>query len=308
MIVSIVVPLYNESSVIEKLLERIQSNTSLMDGIQWNLILVNDGSTDDTVDQVKCHRHLFEGSVKLITFSRNFGHQRALLAGMTSATGDAVICLDADLQDPPEMIPQFLEKFREGYEVVYGVRQNRMESLPKRLAYSLFYRIFQRVAETAIPLDAGDFGLVSQRVISLIRTTPERDLFLRGLRGWFGFKQIGLPYDRPERFAGETKYPLGKLLSLAASAFFGFSLVPLRVATGMGFVTVVLSICYAIYSAYRKMVGSDVPTGWASMVCLLCLLGGVQLITMGILGEYIGRIYRQTQGRPHFVIAEQTEL
>lgn len=306
--VSIVVPLYNESSVTRTLLERLQSSVSTLENIQWDLILVNDGSTDDTVAQIKCHRHLFHGSVKLISFSRNFGHQRALLAGIISAEGDAVISLDADLQDPPEMIPQFLEKFREGYDVVYGVRETRIGSLPKRLAYALFYRLFQRISDTPIPLDAGDFGLMSQRIVSLIRTTPERDVFLRGLRGWFGFKQIGLPYDRPGRFAGETKYSLGKLCSLAANAFFGFSLLPLRLATGLGFVTVGLSLCYAIYSAYRKLTGSDTPTGWASMVCLLCLLGGVQLITMGIIGEYIGRIFRQSQARPHFVIAEQTEL
>lgn len=307
-LVSLVIPLCDEEEVIEQLFLRLSAMIAGLASYRWELILIDDGSTDRTVEEIKRHRSKFAAPIRLIRFSRNFGHQPALTAGIRAATGAAIVSLDADLQDPPELVSTFLQKFEEGFEVVYAVRTARVEGWAKNLAYKIFYRLFHSVAEIPVPLDAGDFSLMTQRAAKLITSMREQDIFLRGLRSWIGFRQIGVSYDRPTRRAGETKYTFTKLLNLAASAFFGFSLLPLRLATTLGFVTVLLSLGYSAVALGATVFFQNAPRGWASIVAVISFMGGAQLISIGILGEYIGRIYKQTRARPLFVVAEESDL
>jgi dolichol-phosphate mannosyltransferase len=294
--------------MIEQLFLHLASTIAALPRYSWELVLVDDGSTDRTVEEVMHQRDKLEVPIRLVRFSRNFGHQPALTAGIQKAAGVALICLDADLQDPPELIGAFLEKFEEGFEVVYAVRTARVEGWAKNLAYKTFYRLFHSVAEVPIPLDTGDFSLMTKRAAALVISMSEQDIFLRGLRSWIGFRQIGVPYHRPTRQAGETKYTFAKLLKLAASAFFGFSLLPLRLATSLGIVTVLLSLGYSVFALGAALFFHNAPRGWASVIGVISFIGGAQLISIGILGEYIGRIYKQTRGRPLFVIAEECYL
>lgn len=305
---SIVVPLYNEGAAVHRLFDSLGGALATEPAYGWEIVLVDDGSSDDTAAQVRAHHHKMGVPVRFIRFSRNFGHQAALIAGIGAAKGDAVICMDADLQDPPELVGRFLRKFEEGYEVVYAIRERREGGALKKLAYRAFYRLFRWVAEIPIPLDAGDFGLMSNRAASIISAMPERDIFVRGLRSWVGFRQIGIPYSRPSRVAGDTKYSSAKLLKLAGSAFFGFSFLPLRVATSLGILTVFLALLYALFALISAVFYQSAPRGWASVIGVITLFGGAQLICIGILGEYIGRIYKQTQARPLFVICEEVVL
>jgi dolichol-phosphate mannosyltransferase len=307
-LVSVIVPVLNEGGGVESLLRRLRETLSLLPSYQWELVVVDDGSTDDSVARLRQHAPLFPGRVHLLSFSRNFGHQRALLAGLQQAQGDAIIMIDADLQDPPELFSTFLEKFQEGYEVVFGIRRRRQEGFWKVLGYKIFYRIFDRLAEVPIPLDAGDFGLISRRVAQILGQMEEQDVFLRGLRGWVGFRQTGVPYDRPARVIGETKYNLRRLLRLAASAFFGYSSLPLRVATGLGLVVMILAVVYAALALYGSLVLSNNPPGWTSLIIVILLFSGVQLLTIGILGEYIGRIYKQSLRRPLYLTQQSERL
>jgi dolichol-phosphate mannosyltransferase len=307
-LVSLIVPLFNESAVIEQLLTRIGSLVESEPVYRWEILFADDGSTDDSVAKIVEHHSKAGAPIRLLRLSRNFGHQAALTAGLMAAQGDAIVLLDADLQDPPELIGSFLRKFEEGYDVVYGIRQTREGDASNNFAYKMFYRLFRRVAEIPIPLDAGDFGLMSKKVASLVTAMPESDIFLRGLRSWVGFRQIGVPYERPARAAGATKYSFNKLLRLAASAFFGFSFLPLRIATSLGLITVFLALCYTVFAICAALFFQSAPRGWASVVGVVSLIGGAQLVCIGILGEYIGRIYKQTLGRPLFIIAEEREL
>jgi dolichol-phosphate mannosyltransferase len=307
-LVSLIVPLFNESAVIEQLLTRIGSLVESEPGYRWEILFADDGSTDDSVAKIVEHHSKAGARIRLLRLSRNFGHQAALTAGLMAARGDAIVLLDADLQDPPELIGSFLRKFEEGYDVVYGVRQTREGDASNNFAYKMFYRLFRRVAEIPIPLDAGDFGLMSKKVASLVIAMPESDIFLRGLRSWVGFRQIGVPYERPARAAGATKYSFNKLLRLAASAFFGFSFLPLRIATSLGLITVFLALCYTVFAVCAALFFQSAPRGWASVVGVVSFIGGAQLVCIGILGEYIGRIYKQTLGRPLFIVAEEREL
>ena len=304
--VSLVIPLFNEESMVPLLFEALRTFLAARLHVDWELVLVDDGSRDGTVAAVKSQKAL-PVPVRLVRLSRNFGHQCALTAGLQRAQGEAVVCMDADLQDPPEVVDVFLEKYREGYDVVYAVREKREGSLIKRAAYAVFYRIFQRVAEIPVPLDSGDFGLMSRRIASLVASMPERDILLRGLRSWVGFRQIGIPCHRPERVAGEAKYTFRKLMRLATSAFFGFSRLPLRFATGTGALAVCIGFCYGAYALISKWRG-HAPWGWTSVILILLILGGAQLVAIGILGEYVARIYEQTRGRPLYVVAEETEI
>lgn len=307
-LVSLVVPLFNEAAVIEQLLTRIGSLVESEPGYRWEILFADDGSTDDSVAKIIKHHSKARAHIRLLRLSRNFGHQAALTAGLIAAQGDAVILLDADLQDPPELIGSFLRRFEEGYDVVYAVRKTREGDASNNLAYKMFYRLFRRVAEIPIPLDAGDFGLMSKKVASLVIAMPESDIFLRGLRSWVGFRQIGIPYERPARAAGATKYSFSKLLRLAASAFFGFSFLPLRIATSLGLITVFLALCYSVFAICAALFFQSAPRGWASVIGVISFIGGAQLVCIGILGEYIGRIYKQTLGRPLFIVAEEREL
>jgi dolichol-phosphate mannosyltransferase len=300
--ISIVVPVFNESTGIELLLRRLEAVTLTLMRHDWEIVFVDDGSADDTASVIRRHRALFHGALTLVEFSRNFGHQPALLAGLQHAGGDVIFCIDADLQDPPELFGAMLEKHEAGFDVVYAVRKTRAESWPKRAAYKLFYRLMRRMTDTPIPLDAGDFALVSRRVAEVMAGAADKDLFLRGLRGWAGFRQAGVPYERPPRAAGETKYSFIKLLRLAMSGWLGFSSMPLRFATVVGMVTVGVCALYGAYALAQKLFGTTPPPGWTSLTLTILFLGGVQLLSIGILGEYIGRIYKQTQPRPLFVV------
>lgn len=308
-LISIVVPMHNEADGIEALFRELAAVTGEHPEYRWELIAVDDGSTDDTAAAVSRDRALLSMPVRLLRLSRNFGHQAALAAGVAKADGDAVVLMDADLQDPPELLHQFLARYEAGYDVVYAIRARRAESAPRRLAYKGFYQLFRRIAEQRVPLDAGDFSLISRRVADAIRAMPERDLLLRGLRSWVGYRQTGVPFERPARNHGRTKYGLGAYARLAGSALFGFSHLPLRVATWLGLATAGLSVVYLGFILIRRLAfDAPMPPGWASIICVVLLMGGVQLVTIGILGEYIGRIYAQTQARPRYIVAEDREL
>lgn len=304
---SLVIPCYNESAVLSLLRERLLQSLSSA-GIEWEVILVDDGSVDDTFSQLAA-MHAADARFKVISFSRNFGHQTAVFAGLSHAFGDFVGVMDADLQDPPEFLLTCLGKLKEGYDVVYAVRRQRKENWVKRFCYSLFYRLLKSIAEVEIPLDSGDFCLMRQQVVAVLRQMPERDIFVRGLRAWSGFRQVGVEYNRASRAAGETKYPFRKLLRLAMDGVFAFSPLPLRMAVYLGFASLVLSFVATVCIVAWKISGfrlfgyypSAVP-GWTSLVCLVLFLNGMQFLILGVMGEFIGRIYNETKQRPRWVI------
>jgi polyisoprenyl-phosphate glycosyltransferase len=299
---SIVCPVYNEVSNIPHLYERL---TAALHGFSGTLelIFVNDGSSDDSLGLLKI-LHERDARVKIVNLSRNFGHQTAICAGLDFASGDRVVVMDSDLQDPPEVLPALLEKHAEGFDVVYAVRKHRKESLCKRLAYAGFYRLLQRVAPIEIPIDSGDFCVMSRKALNALRAMPERNRFIRGLRSWVGLKQIGVEYNREQRHGGEAKYTYGKLLKLAMDGFVSFSYLPLRIASFIGIVMSLLSFLGIIGIFYIKFCTNatvDVP-GWASVVACILLIGGIQLLSLGIIGEYIGRIYDEVKQRPLYFL------
>jgi len=306
--ISVIIPIYNESEMIPSLLEKLAEVARGLSRYQWELVMVDDGSSDDSVEKIERERRIFPGGIVVRRFSRNFGHQAALMAGLQKASGEAIIFIDADLQDPPELFSTFLSHYEKGCDVVYGIREQREATAALKLAYKLFYFLFQQMAEVNIPLDAGDFGLISRRTANIIRSMSEQDLLLRGLRCWVGFKQVGVPYARPKRAAGETKYTLRKLMSLAGSAFFGYSTLPLRISTGLGCGAVGLALIYGAYVLYGKITLNANPPGWTSLMLVVLALSGTQLISVGILGEYISRIYKQTLNRPLYVIENDRVL
>lgn len=289
--------------MITLLLERLATVVRKLDRYEWELVLIDDGSVDDSALLILKQAKMFPGKLYLRQFSRNFGHQAALMAGLEKASGDAIVFIDADLQDPPELLGTFLDHFEKGYDVVYGIRQQREIGWLMNIASKSFYVLFQKLAEISIPLDAGDFGLISRRAANIIKQMPERDLLLRGLRSWVGFKQIGIPYNRPGRAAGKTKYTFAKIMRTAMSAFFGYSSLPLRISTSCGLGAVILALFYGGYALWEKLMYDSNPPGWTSLIMVVLLLGGAQLISVGILGEYIARIYRQTLSRPLYVVA-----
>jgi dolichol-phosphate mannosyltransferase len=306
---SLVIPCYNESRVLSLLRDRLVQSMAAM-GITWEVILVDDGSVDDTLQQITA-MHAGDPRFKVISFSRNFGHQTAVFAGLSHATGNFVAVMDADLQDPPEFVGTCLAKLKEGYDVVYAVRRRRKENIFKRVCYSIFYRGLKMIAEVEIPLDSGDFCVMRQRVVSVMRTMPERNVFVRGLRAWSGFRQIGIEYNRDARAAGETKYPFRKLVRLALDGVFAFSPLPLRLATYLGFVSLAVSLLGVLFLVLWKVLDfsflghhpSEAP-GWTSVVCLILFMGGVQFLILGVLGEFIGRIYNEVKQRPRWIIRE----
>lgn len=305
MLVSLVIPVLNESENVGALWSRLRDVTAHIQTATFEAVFVDDGSIDDTVDRISTlptDEHL---SWLIVRLSRNFGHQAAITAGMAHATGDAVIFLDADLQDPPELIATFLEHFLNGYDVVYGVRKNRKEPLWLRFCFATFYRLFNAIAERPIPLDAGDFGLMSKRVAKLIAQMPERDRLIRGMRSWVGFKQIGVPYDRPGRYAGTTRYSVLRRIEGALDGLFGYSRLPIRVALLLGTMVCLAAAIYMVFVLVGSLVfgGQSVP-GWKSLLVLAFMLGGANLIATSIVGEYVCRIYFQSKDRPIFVVAE----
>jgi polyisoprenyl-phosphate glycosyltransferase len=304
---SIIAPIYNEFENIPELYRRV---TEVMDATSepWEFILVDDGSTDGSTDRI---RDLAKNDVKVrpVIFARNFGHQIAVTAGMDYSRGDGVVIIDADLQDPPEVILDLAKKWKEGYEVVYAIRAEREgESWFKLATASLFYRIIYRITDVKIPLDTGDFRLIDRKVVDVMSKMREKHRFLRGMSSWIGFKQIGVEYKRSARLSGVTKYPLKKMLKFATDGITGFSYFPLQIATYLGFFAAGVSvIAIPVVALLRLMTGYHFFEGQTTTLISVLFLGGVQLISLGILGEYIGRIYDEVKGRPLYIVSEAPE-
>jgi polyisoprenyl-phosphate glycosyltransferase len=300
---SLVVPAYNEEGVIAELAAHLTEVMDALDG-DAETILVDDGSRDRTYElMVEAARE--EPRLRLIRLSRNFGHQIALTAGVDVAAGDAVIVLDADLQDPPEVVLELAARWREGYDVVYAVREARVgETRFKRATASAFYRGFNRISEVQVPLDVGDFRLVDRRALDVFSQMRESNRFVRGMFSWIGLRQTGVAYTRQERFAGETKYPLRKMLRFAATGVISFSAAPLRAALNLGFFVSFLAFAYGIWSVIVKVTGFYEVPGWTSIVVVTTFIGGIQLIVLGVIGEYIGDIHAEVKRRPLYVVSE----
>jgi glycosyltransferase involved in cell wall biosynthesis len=303
-LVSVVVPLCNEEGNIPELVSRIGDVLARALGPQdeYEIVAVNDGSSDGTLRALRAARVL-EPRLVVVDLSRNFGHQVAATAGLDTARGDAVVLIDGDLQDPPELIAQFLTKWREGYDVVYATRRARKgEGIFKLLTARLFYRTIRRLTNVAIPVDTGDFRLLSRRVVDALGQTREKHRFLRGLVSWVGYNQIGVEYERDARHSGVTKYPVSKMMKFAIDGITSFSEIPLRFATYLGFVVSIIAFVYAVLVLVLKAFGLNEP-GYTSMMSAILFLGGVQLITIGIAGEYLGRIYDQVKERPLYLLS-----
>lgn len=298
---SIVVPIFNEHESLPELYERV-SGVMESNNEPWELILVDDGSTDGSSDIIAQYSSINNKVVPLI-FARNFGHQIAVTAGMDHSQGDAVIIIDADLQDPPEVILDLISKWKEGYEIVYAVRIEREgETWFKRKTASLFYRIIYRITDVKIPLDTGDFRLLDRSVVNVLNNMRERHRFLRGMSAWVGYRQIGVPYKRAARYAGETKYPFNKMLALALNAVTSFSYFPLQLATYLGFISAGISIIAIPIVILLRLAGTQAFFGQASTLIAVLFFGGVQLISLGIVGEYLGRVYDEVKGRPLYIL------
>ncbi|MFL7813417.1 MAG: glycosyltransferase family 2 protein [Anaerolineales bacterium] len=300
---TIIAPIYNEIDNIQTLYQRV---SEIMDGTgeSWEFVMVDDGSSDGSTEAILALQAQDQKVVPVI-FARNFGHQIAVTAGLDYSRGDAVVIIDADLQDPPEVILQLIEKWKEGYEVVYAVRSKREgESWFKLFSAAAFYRLIQRITDVNLPMDTGDFRLLDRKVVKVLNGMREKHRFLRGMSVWVGFKQAGVEYERAERFAGETKYPLKKMLRLASDAITGFSYFPLQMATYLGFFVAGVSILAIPVVIILRLTGSHPLLGQATTLIAVLFLGGVQLISLGILGEYVGRLYDEAKDRPLYIVRE----
>jgi len=305
-IFSIIAPIYNEISNLPELYRRIKE---VMDstGEPWEMLLVDDGSSDGSTEKIQ-ELAAMDPRLRPVIFARNFGHQIAVTAGLDYARGKAVVIIDSDLQDPPEAILDLIARWREGYEVVYAVRAEREgEGWFKLFTASLFYRLIASITDVKIPMDTGDFRLLDEKVVAVMRTMRERHRFLRGMSVWVGFKQIGVPYRRAARFSGTTKYPFKKMYKLARDAITGFSYVPLALATYLGFISAGVSIISIPVVIALRLAGRQELTGQATTLIAVLFLGGVQLISLGILGEYIGRLYDEVKGRPLYIVRQAPE-
>ena len=304
---SVVVPIYNEVESVSELYQRIckvMDREYAAEMESWELILVDDGSRDGSTEKIRQFAQMDE-RVRAIIFARNFGHQLAVTAGLDYSRGKAVIIIDADLQDPPEVIPELIAGWKKGYEVVYAVRSDREgESWFKETTAKLFYRLINRITTVEIPVDTGDFRLLDRIVVEKLNQMHERHRFLRGMAAWVGFRQIGVPYRRSARFAGITKYPFKKMVKFATDAITGFSYFPLQLAMYMGFITAGISIFAIPVVVYERLAGHGAFFGQATTLIAVLFFGGVQLICLGILGEYIGRLYDEAKGRPLYIVRE----
>ena len=303
---SIIAPIYNEIENLPELYRRVKE---VMDssGERWELILVDDGSTDGSTERIR-ELAQKDKTVRPVIFARNFGHQVAITAGWDYARGDAIVIIDADLQDPPEVILELAKKWKEGYEVVYAVRSEREgESWFKKFTAAMFYRIIYSITDVKIPVDTGDFRLMDRKVVDVLKQMKERHRFPRGMSAWVGFRQIGVTYKRAARVAGVTKYPFRKMLKLALNAITGFSYFPLQVATYFGFVSAGISILAIPIVVALRLAGSHFFEGQTTTLISVLFLGGVQLISLGILGEYIGRLYDEAKGRPLYIVRDAPE-
>ena len=303
---SLIIPVYNEEAIIAELDRRLKGFLREIDET-WEVVFIDDGSQDRTSEMLS-ELAAAEPRYKVISFSRNFGHQLAITAGMDRAEGDAVVIMDADLQDPPEVVTEMIQKWREGYDVVYGQRSVRHgESVFKRATAAAFYRLLRMMLPIEIPLDTGDFRLMSRRVVLSLRALREQHRFVRAMVSWVGFKQTAVQYERPERFAGETKYPLRKMLRFAIDGITSFSIIPLRLATWLGLLAGFVAVVASGWALYAAIVGETVP-GWATIMIAVALAASAQLVMMGILGEYIGRIYEEVKRRPLYVVGDTQNL
>jgi dolichol-phosphate mannosyltransferase len=301
----VVVPCYNEEAVIEQTHQRLRAVLTGLDDLDFELIYVDDGSSDRTADLLR-HLQSEDPSVRVVRFSRNFGHQVAVSAGIDHAVGAAVVLIDADLQDPPEVIRDMVALWREGYDVVYGVRTDRIgESAFKLATAKAFYRLMNRLSDTVVPLDTGDFRLMDRRVVTALQSMPERDRFVRGMVSWIGFRQTALPYRRAPRAAGESKYPLVKMLRFAFDGITSFSAAPLRAAVWLGFSASGFAAVGILYALFLRLWTSMWVTGWTLLFIAILFMGGVQLISLGIIGEYVGRIYGESKRRPLYLVQER---
>jgi polyisoprenyl-phosphate glycosyltransferase len=323
MLLSIVVPCKNEEAGLReahrRLITALEALHRQTDGpglmavgkpmagasIRFEIIYVDDGSTDGTASILR-QLQAEDDCVRVVRLSRNFGHQVAITAGLEHASGDAVVVIDADLQDPPEVIAEFLVRWREGYDVVYGVRTDRPgETAFKLWSAKAFYHVINRLSDTSIPLDTGDFRLMDRAAVNALLSMPERDRFLRGMVSWMGFSQIAVPYMRAARYAGSTKYPFLRMMRLATDAIVSFSIAPLRLATWMGFAASGLAILGILYALYSRFFATGIVKGWTSSLIAVLFIGGVQLICLGIIGEYVGRIYSESKRRPLYFVRER---
>ena len=301
--ISVVVPCFNEQDVIRQTHERLTDALSKTD-LDYEIVYVNDGSRDRTLEILR-GLVATDSHVRVVSFSRNFGHQVAVTAGVDFTSSDAVVLIDADLQDPPELIHDMVRLWHDGYQVVYGTRQSRTgEHAFKLLTAKYFYRIINSISDVPIPLDTGDFRLMDRRVVEVLKNMPERDRFLRGMVSWIGFKQIPLPYARSERAAGGTKYPLRKMVRFALDGIVSFSLMPLRLATLCGFVAAATMVVAILYALILRLFTNISVSGWTLLFIAVTFLGGMTLLCLGIIGEYVGRIYRELKRRPLYIVDE----
>jgi glycosyltransferase involved in cell wall biosynthesis len=300
---SIVVPIYNEEETVSELVRRLQLLLEQLDG-PAEVILVDDGSSDRS-HELMLAAHGADSRIKVLRLSRNFGHQIAITAGMDLATGNAVIIMDADIQDPPEIVLEMTARWREGFDVIYGVREERPGDSPfKRATAAAFYRLFRRLSETDVPLDAGDFRLVDRRALEGFKAMRETNRYVRGMFGWIGFHQVGVRFQRAERFAGDTKYPLTKMLKFATDGIVSFSTAPLRFALKLGFLVAGLSFIFGFVALVSKLAGLYSIPGLASIAVFVSFLGGIQLVVLGLMGEYIARIHDEVKGRPLYLVRD----
>lgn len=307
--IAIVIPMYYEEEVAEECYQRISNTLKKLDNYDYELIFINDGSQDKTQEILE-NIAKQDKKAKIITFSRNFGHQCAVTAGIKYVTGDCVVIIDADLQDPPEVIPEMLKLWEQGNEVIYGKRKSRKgESKFKLLSAKMFYRTLDALSDVKIPMDTGDFRLVDRKVIDVINSMPEHNKFLRGLYSWVGFKQIPYEYERQERYAGKTKYPLKKMLKLASDGIISFSTKPLKLVGYLGIITIVISIALLIYTLISYIFSlNNLTAGWTSIMVAITLFSGVQLVSIWLISEYIARIYDETKNRPQYIIRDTINI
>lgn len=304
---SVAIPVHNEESVLSELLRRLRAVLDNVVGGPHEIVFVDDGSTDRTFEMLAETANEDERIV-VVSLSRNFGHQAAITAGLDHVTGDAAIVMDGDLQDVPEAIPKFVEKFQQGYDVVYAQRVRRKEPLALRICYFVFYRMMAKLSDIRLPLDSGDFGLMSRRVVDQVKKMPEHHRYLRGMRSWVGFRQTGLLVERAERHSGKSKYSMMRLMKLAFDGIFAFSIVPIRAAALFGAFVMFLSGLYVIYSIYIKIFLRKSPQGFTALIVAMTFFSGIVLFFLGVIGEYVGRIYEETKARPQYIVGRTVGL
>ncbi|AYF09359.1 MULTISPECIES: glycosyltransferase family 2 protein [Bacillus] len=306
-LISVVVPMYFEEEVAQECYNRLKS-VMLQNDINYEFVFVNDGSTDRTMEilsEIAANDH----RTKIVNFARNFGHQIAVTAGIAAAKGDAIVIIDADLQDPPEVIPELIAKWEEGYEVVYAKRKQRKgETWFKLLTAKYFYKFLNYMSDIDIPKDTGDFRIIDRKVADVFNQMTERNRFIRGMMSWVGFRQTYVEYERDERFAGETKYPLKKMIKFASDGIIAFSTKPLRIVMTLGLLSVLISIIVLLYTITVKIIGSGTQTGWASIMVAITFFSGIQLLGLGIVGQYIARIYDESKNRPIYIVKETINI